>query len=157
LHPEWRTVLVEVSILIDAPRDDVFAILIEYGGEVRRRINPALQAQTVVSRDGNEVVCDNEWSRDGRTLRQRRRYRVFPPNRIEEEVVGANDGMTSVVTTLDPEGDQTRLTLTSTYEFRGVWRYLGRFVLDRLKQSDEELLEMLKTGIEAEFEDVEEA
>ena len=34
--------LVEVSILIDAPRDDVFAILSDYGSEVRRRINPAL-------------------------------------------------------------------------------------------------------------------
>ena len=53
------TVLVEVSILVDAPRDDVFAILSDYGSEVRRRINPALKVQTVLERTGNTVLCQN--------------------------------------------------------------------------------------------------
>ncbi len=146
--------LVEVSVLIDAPKDDVFAILTDYGQEVRRRINPALKSQVVLSREGDTVLCENEWARDGKVLRQQRRYHLFPTNRIEEEVVGSTEGMIGVITRLDDEGDQTRLTMESTYEFRGVWRVLGRFIVDRLRQADEELLETLKTGIEAEFEEV---
>jgi hypothetical protein len=143
---------VEASILVDAPRDDVYDILTEYGGEVRRRINPILKSQTVVSRNDNEILCENEWARDGKIVRQQRRYRLFPPDRIEEEVVGAVDGMTLVVTRLDAEDDQTRLTLESTYHFRGIWRLLGRFVVDRLRKDDEEFLASLKERLEAEFE-----
>jgi hypothetical protein len=144
-------VQVQASILVDAPRDDVFEILTEYGGDVRRRINPVLRSQTVISRADNVVVCENLWEKDGRTVRQQRRYRLFPPTRIQEEVVGAKDGMTLVVTRLDVEGDQTRLTLESTYELGGIWRFLGRFVQDRLRRDDEEYLESLKERLEAEF------
>jgi hypothetical protein len=150
-------VQVEASILVDAPRDDIFDILTEYGGEVRRRINPALTSQTVLERGSDYVLCENEWTRDGRTLRQRRRYRLCPPDRIEEEVVGAVEGMTHVVTRLELEGDQTRLMLQSTYQFRGLWRFLGRFVVDRLRQDDEEYLEGLKERLEAEFVEVDES
>lgn len=149
--------LVEVSILVDAPKDDVFAILTEYGGEARLRINPALKSQVVLSRDGNTVLCENEWSHNGKVLRQQRRYRLFPTERIEEEVVGATEGMLGVVTRLDAEDDKTRLTMESTYQFGGVWRVLSRFILDRLRQADVELLETLKTGLEAEFEEVDES
>jgi Polyketide cyclase / dehydrase and lipid transport len=149
--------LVEASILIDAPRDDVFAILTEYGGPARLRINPRLKAQTVVERDGNVFLCENEWESEGKRIVQRRRYSVFPPDRIEEEVVGAAQGLLRVTTRVEPEEDQTRLTIVSEYRFGGLWRLLAGSVVSRLRQSDEELLAVLKTGIEAEFEDVEEA
>ncbi len=146
---------VEASTLVDAPRDDVFAILTEYGTPVRLRINPHLKRQEVVERAGDVVVCENEWERDGHRIRQRRRYRVQPPDRIDEEVVGATSGLIHVTTKVEPEGDQTRLTLVSEYRFGGIWRILGRFVVDRLREVDEELLATLKAGLEAEFEDVE--
>jgi carbon monoxide dehydrogenase subunit G len=149
-------VQVEASILVDAPRDEVFEILTDYGGDVRLRINPVLKSQTVLSREGNAVLCENVWERDGKTVRQQRRYRLFPPDRIEEEVVGVTDGMTLVVTHLDSEGDQTRLTLESTYQLRGIWRFLGRYIQEKLQRDDEEFLESFKKRIEDEFvEDVE--
>ena len=147
---------IEASILIDAPRGDVFDILTEYGQPSRMRINPALKSQSVVESDGNVFVCDNEWERDGRRIRQRRRYVVNRPDRIEEEVIGADRGLVRVVTTLEPEGDQTRLTMVSEYRFGGIWALLGRIAEGQLRQSDEGLLETLKTNIEAEFEEVEE-
>jgi hypothetical protein len=151
IRPGRGTVQIQASIIVDAPRDGVYEILTEYGGEVRRRINPVLKSQTVLSRVDNVVVCENVWEKDGRTVRQQRKYRLLPPARIEEEVVGAKDGMTLVVTRLDVEGDLTRLTLDSTYELRGIWRLLGRFVRDRLVRDDEEYLESLKERLEAEF------
>jgi hypothetical protein len=133
--------LIVASVLIDAPRDDVFDILTEYGGEARLRINPSLKSQTVVEREGNVVLCENEWERDGKHIKQRRRYTLYPRERIEEEVVGV---------------DQTRLTLTSEYRFGGLWRILSKLAESQLRQGDETLLETLKERIEAEFEEVEE-
>jgi hypothetical protein len=150
-------VLVEASIVIDAPAEDVFAILIEYGSDVRRRINPRLKAQTVVERKGNVVVCDNEWDSGGRIVRQRRRYTIYPPDRIEEEVLGVDRGMVHVTTRVDTDGDRTQLTLISDYRLGGIWRFLGKFAADKLREADESILAALKTGIEAEFEDIEEA
>jgi hypothetical protein len=146
---------VETSILVDAPLDDVFAILTEYGG-ARLRINPHLTAQTVIEQSGPVTVCENVWVRDGKTVRQQRRYHAFPPDRIEEEVVGATTGMIRVRTRLTPEGDQTRLSLTSVYVLRGLWGLVGRFAAGRLRDADDEFLATLKAGIEAEFEEVEE-
>jgi hypothetical protein len=137
-------VQVDASILVDAPRDDIFDILTEYGGDIRLRINPALTSQTVLERGDDIVLCENEWLRSGRTLRQRRLYRIYRPDRIE-------------VTRLEPEDDQTRITLESTYEFRGIWRFLGRFVVDRLRQDDEAYLEGLKERLEAEFVEVDDS
>ena len=148
--------LIVASVLIDAPRDDVFDILTEYGGEARLRINPSLKSQTVVEREGNVVLCENEWERDGKHIKQRRRYTLYPRERIEEEVVGVDRGMVRVITTLEPEGDQTRLTLTSEYRFGGLWRILSKLAESQLRQGDETLLETLKERIEAEFEEVEE-
>jgi len=150
-------VLVEVSTLIDAPREDIFDILTEYGGPARYRINPNLKSQTVVERDGNAVLCENEWERDGKRIQQRRRYTLYRPERIEEEVVGVAQGMVRVVTRLDPEEDQTRLTLVSEYQFGGIWRLLGRFAEGQLRKADEEMLETLKERIEAEFEEADES
>lgn len=148
--------LVEASILIDAPRDDVYDILTEYGQPARLRINPSLVSQTVVERTGNVVVCENEWERDGKRIRQHRRYSLFPPDRIEEEVVGQRTGMVRVTTKVEAEGDQTRLTIISEYRFGGLWRVLGKLVASQLRQSDEALLATLKERIEAEFEEIDE-
>ncbi len=146
--------LIHASIVIDAPRDDVFDILTEYGGPVRLRINPSLKSQIVVERRDNVVVCDNEWERDGKRIQQRRKYTLFPKERIEEEVVDATTGMIRVITRLEPEeNDQTRLTLESEYRFAGIWNFLSRFAENQLRQADESLLERLKEGIEAEFEE----
>jgi hypothetical protein len=149
-------VQVEATILVDAPRDDVFDMLTDYGGEVRRRLNPILRSQTVVARDGNEVLCDNEWTPNGKVLRQQRRYRLVPPEQIEEEVVGATQGLLRVVMRLDAVGDQTQLTMASTYRFAGIWSLLSRFARDRLRRDDEEFLAGLKARIEDEFEEVDE-
>lgn len=149
--------LVEASILVDAPSQDVFDILTEYGGPARLRINPSLRSQTVLDRQGNVVLCENEWQRDGKTFRQQRRYTLDPPHRIEEEVVGATQGLVRVITTVEPEGDQTRLTLVSEYRFGGLWRFLARFAESKLRESDEAFLEVLKANLEAEFEEVEDS
>ena len=145
---------VEASILVDAPRDDVFAILTEDGGPARLRINPRLKAQRVVEHDGAVYVCENEWEKDGRRIVQRRRYTLFPPDRIEEEVVGARDGLLRVTTRVDAEGDQTRLTMRSEYRFGGVLGLLAGFAAEKLREEDDRLLEVLKAGLEAEFEEV---
>jgi Polyketide cyclase / dehydrase and lipid transport len=148
-------VQVEATILIDAPLDDVFAILTDYGGAARLRINPRLRGQTVVERSGNVITCENEWESGGKLVRRQRRYRVLPPNRIEEEVIGATSGMLRVLTRLDPEGEQTLLILTSEYELTGIWRFLARFAEGKLREADQSYLATLKDGIEAEFEEVE--
>jgi hypothetical protein len=150
-------VLVEASIVIDAPRDEVFAILTSYGQDVRRRINPELTAQEVVERDGNLVICDNVWERGGHTIHQRRHYRVRPPNIIEEEAIENGRRLSLIVTRLEEEGDATRLSVSTDYHLTGIWRVLGRFVAGKLRESDDELLAKLKAGIEAEFEEVDEA
>ena len=146
--------IVEASIYIDAPRDDVFDILTEYGSDVRVRVVPHLKAQSILHREDNVFLCENEWERDGKQIRQHRRYTIFPPDRIEEEVVGANEGMTHVTTRLDPDGDGTRLTMESEYVLTGALRLLGKLAANQLHQSDETLLEELRTRIEAEFEEV---
>lgn len=149
--------LVETSIVIDAPRDEVFAIMTDYGQEVRCRINPELKTQEVIRRDGNLIVCDNVWDRGGQTIRQRRQYRVLPPDTIEEEALDNGRRLSRIVTRLEELGDRTRLTVSTDYHLTGVWRILGRFVAGKLRESDEELLAKLKAGIEAEFEEVDEA
>lgn len=146
--------IVEASVLVDAPRDEVYAIMTEYGGPARLRINPLLKAQTVLERRANVVLCENVWEQDGKRIVQQRRYILFPPDRIEEEVVGAKEGMLRVTTRLDEEGDQTRLTLVSDYRLGGIWRFLGGAVAGKLREQDESLLDVLKIGLEAEFEDV---
>lgn len=148
--------LVEASILIDAPRDEVFALLTEYGSEARLRISPNLRQQKVIEHQGNVVVCENTWEQKGRSIRQTRRYVLFPPDRIEEEVVGATKGMLRVTTRLEAEGDQTQLTLISEYRLAGLWRLLEGTAAKTMQDSDEQLLERLKERIEAEFEEVEE-
>ncbi|HEX5416097.1 MAG TPA: SRPBCC family protein [Chloroflexota bacterium] len=145
---------VEVSVLIDAPRDEVFALLTEYGSEARLRVSPQLQAQEVVERQGNVVVCDNLWEHDDKSIASRRRYTLTPPNRIEEEVVEAGTGLQRVTTLLEPEGDQTRLTMTSEYRMSGIWRLLARVATSQMAKLDQEFLEKLRAGIEAEFEEV---
>lgn len=145
---------VEANILIDAPCDDVFDILTEYGSAARLRINPSLKSQTVIERQGNVVLCENEWERDGKRIQQRRRYTLFPKERIEEEVVGVKTGMVRVITRVEPEGDQTRLTIASEYQFGGIWRFLGKVAESQLRKADEALLETLREHIEAEFEEV---
>lgn len=148
--------LVEATILVDAPRDDVYAILTEYGGPARLRINPALKEQTVLERSEGAFLCENVWEQNGKRLVQQRRYLVFPPDRIEEEVVGATEGMVRVTTTVDDEGDQTRLTMTSEYRLTGLWKLVGGTIAKKLQEQDERLLGVLKAGLEAEFEDVDE-
>ncbi len=150
------SVWIEASIHVDAPRDDVFDILTEYGGEVRLRINPSLKVQKVLERRDNEVLCENEWERDGKRIRQQRRYRLYPKERIEEEVVGVDHGMVHVTTTLEPEDDGTRLTVASEYHFRGLWGLVAKLAANKLREEDERLLEILKERIEAEFEEVDE-
>jgi hypothetical protein len=149
-------VLVEASIRVDAPRDDVYAILTEYGGPARLRINPALKAQTVLEHRENVYLCENVWEHEGKPLVQRRRYTLFPPDRIEEEVVGATEGMLRVTTTVEEEGEGTRLTMVSEYRLTGLWRLVGGTLAKKLEDQDQQLLEVLKTGLEAEFEEVEE-
>jgi triphosphoribosyl-dephospho-CoA synthetase len=149
-------VLVEASILVDAPRDDVYAILTEYGGPARLRINPALKAQTVLEHQENVYLCENVWEQEGKQLVQRRRYTLIPPDRIEEEVVGATEGMLRVTTTVAEERDQTRLTMVSEYRLTGLWRLVGGTLAKKLEDQDQQLLEVLKAGLEAEFEEVEE-
>lgn len=148
-----RMVEVEASVLIDAPRDDVFAILTEYGGEARVRINPKLKAQRVLERSQSWTLCENVWETDGREIVGRRRYRVAAPGVIEEEVVAARSGLVRVTTRVQAEGDQTRLTMVSAYRLGPVWNLLARLAIGRLRESDEQLLATLKDGIEAEFED----
>ena len=151
------SVLVEASIEIDAPRDEVFAIMTDYGQEVRRRINPELISQEIIERDGNLVICENVWERAGHTIRQRRHYRVLPPDTIEEEALDKGRRLSRIVSRFEAIGDKTRLTVSTDYRLTGVWRVLGRFVVGKLRESDEELLTRLKAGIEAEFEEVEDA
>ena len=146
---------VEASILIDAPRDDVFALLTEYGSAARLRVSPQLQEQVVVERTDNVVVCNNVWEHQDRPIESRRRYTLYPPNRIEEEVVDATTGLLRVTTLLEPEDDQTRLTMISEYQLSGVWRFVSRFAEGQMTKLDEEFLEKLKAGIEGEFEEVE--
>lgn len=149
--------LVEASVVIDAPRDEVFAIMSAYGEDVRRRINPELKTQDVVRREGNLIVCDNVWDRGGQTIHQRREYRVVPPDTIEEEALDGTKSLSRIVTRFDEVGDSTRLTVSTDYHLTGIWRVLGRFIVNRLRESDESLLAKLKAGIEAEFEEVDEA
>jgi hypothetical protein len=148
-------VQIEASILIDAPLDDVFAILTDYGSAARLRINPRLRKQTVVARSGNVITCENQWESGDKLVRRQRRYRVTPPNRIEEEVIGATSGMLRVLTRLEPEGDQTWLILTSDYKLTGIWRFLTKFAEGKLREADQSYLATMKAGIEAEFEEVE--
>jgi hypothetical protein len=148
-------VQIEASILIDAPLDDVFAILTDYGSAARLRINPRLREQTVVARSGNVITCENQWESGDKLVRRQRRYRVTPPNRIEEEVIGATSGMLRVLTRLEPEGDQTWLILTSDYKLTGIWRFLTKFAEGKLREADQSYLATMKAGIEAEFEEVE--
>ena len=103
--------LIDVNILIDAPQPEVYAILTDYGSDVRKRINPELTSQTVIERHGNEVVCDNVWDRAGRVIQQRRRYLLFPPGRIEEEALQDGKRLSRIVTEVEEEGDQTRRAL----------------------------------------------
>lgn len=145
---------VEATILIDAPRDDVFALLTEYGSEARLRLSPQLQRQVVVERQGNFVVCDNVWEHKDHPIESRRRYTVFPPNRIEEEVLDATTGLLRVTTLLEPEEEQTRLTMISEYRLKGFWRFVSRLAGGQMAKLDEEFLEKLKAGIEGEFEEV---
>ena len=146
---------IEATILIDAPLDEVYAILTDYGSAARLRINPRLRGQTVVERSGNVIICENEWESGDRVVRRQRRYRVTPPNCIEEEVIGATSGMLRVLTRLEPEGDQTWLIVTSEYKLTGIWRFLGKFAEGKLQEADQSYLTTLKAGIEAEFEEVE--
>jgi Polyketide cyclase / dehydrase and lipid transport len=150
-------VLIEASIVIDAPRDEVFAIMTDYGQDVRRRINPELKSQEVILRDGNLTVCENVWERGGQTIRQRREYRVLPPDLIEEEALDKGRRLSRIVTRFEAIEDKTRLTVSTDYRLTGVWRVLSRFVVGRLRESDEQLLAKLKAGIEAEFEEVDDA
>ena len=149
--------IVSASIIIDAPRDDVFAIMTDYGQEVRRRINPELKTQEVIQHDGNLFVCDNVWERDGKTIQQRRQYRVLAPDTIEEEAIDNGRRLSFIVSRFDEIGDSTSLTVSTDYHLTGIWRVLGRFIAGKLRESDEELLAKLKAGIEAEFEDVDDA
>lgn len=148
--------LVEASIVIDAPRDEVFALLTEYGSEARVRISPNLREQKIVEHEGNVFLCDNVWDQNGRVIRQSRRYILYPPDQIVEEVTGATKGMLRVTTRVEPEGDQTRVTMLSEYRLTGLWRLLERTAAKSMQQSDEHLLERLRERIEAEFEEVEE-
>jgi hypothetical protein len=150
-------VLIEASIVIDAPRDEVFAIMTDYGQEVRRRINPELETQEVLLRDGNLIVCENVWHRGGQKIRQRREYRVLPPDTIEEEALDNGRRLSRIVTRFEEFGDRTRMTVSTDYHLTGIWRVLGRFFVGKLRESDEQLLAKLKAGIEAEFEEVDEA
>lgn len=157
LQEHEPSVLIEASIHVDAPRDDVYDILTDYGGEVRLRINPQLKVQNVLERGDNVVLCENEWERDSKRIRQQRRYRLFPKERIEEEVVGVDHGMVRVITSLDSEDDGTRLTVASEYHFRGFWGLVAKFAVNKLREEDELLLENLKERLEAEFEEVDES
>jgi hypothetical protein len=127
----------------------------DYGQEVRRRINPELKSQEIIERDGDLVICENVWERGGHTIRQRRHYRVLPPDTIEEEAMDNGRRLSRIVSRFEAIGDKTRLTVSTDYRLTGVWRVLGRFVVNKLRESDEELLTRLKAGIEAEFEEVE--
>lgn len=159
----WRpqelkpSVLIEASIHVDAPSDDIYDILTEYGSDVRLRINPALKKQQVIERGENEVLCENEWERDGKRIRQQRRYRLSPKERIDEEVIGTDQGMVRVSTKLEPEDDGTRLTVISEYHFRGLWGLAAKLAANKLREDDELLLQTLKEHLEAEFEEVEES
>lgn len=145
---------VEVSILVDAPRDEVFALLTEYGSEARIRVSPQLRTQEVVERQGNVIVCDNLWDHEDKTIASRRRYSLSPPNRIVEDVVEGGSGLQRVTTLLEPEEDQTRLTMISEYRLTGVFRLLAGVAKSQMEKLDQEFLEKLKAGIEAEFEEV---
>ncbi|HLZ10136.1 MAG TPA: SRPBCC family protein [Chloroflexota bacterium] len=150
-------VIVKASIIIDAPRDEVFAIMTDYGQDVRRRISPDLKSQEVVRREDNLFVCNNVWDRGGKTFQQQRNYRVIPPDTIEEEAIDNGRRLSLIISRFEVDGDATRLTVSTDYHLTGIWRVLGRFIASKLRESDEELLAKLKTGIEAEFEDVDEA
>jgi hypothetical protein len=147
-------VIVNASIVIDAPRDEVFAIMTDYGQEVRRRISPELKSQEVVSHEDNLFICNNVWERDGKTIKQRRTYRVIAPDTIEEEAIDNGRRLSLIVSRFEALGDTTRLAVSTDYHLTGIWRVLGRFIVGKLRESDEELLVKLKAGIEAEFEDV---
>ena len=150
-------VIISASIIIDAPRDEVFDIMTDYGQDVRRRDSPELKSQEIVRREGNLFVCNNVWDRGGKTFQQQRNYRVIPPDTIEEEATDNGRRLSLIVSRFDAEGDTTRLSVSTDYHLTGIWRVLGRFVASKLRESDEELLAKLKLGIEAEFEEVDDA
>ena len=44
--------------------------------------------------------------------------------------------------------------MVSEYRFRGIWRILEGIASTKLREADDELLAVLKAGIEAEFDEV---
>ena len=151
---------IRTSVEIDAPRDLVFEIITDYGSESKLRTVPKLKAQRVIEHHDNVFVCENEWEVNGKTLQQVRRYSLFPPDRIEEEVLDA-PGPVRVRTTItltELPGERTLMTHEDEYTFKGIWKLFGWLFTGQFARMARESLDEQKLTIEAEIieEDVEE-
>lgn len=150
---------IRTSVEIDAPRDLVFEIITDYGSESKLRTVPKLKAQRVIERRDNVFVCENEWEVDGKALRQVRRYSLFPPDRIEEEVLDA-PGPARVRTTItltELPGERTLMTHEDEYSFTGLWKLVGWLFVGQFARLARQSLDEQRLTIEAEIveEDVE--
>ena len=144
---------IRTSVEIDAPRDLVFEIITAYGSDSKLRTVPHLKAQRVLERHGNVVVCENQWEVNGRTLRQVRRYSLFPPDRIEEELLEA-PGPVRVRTTItltELPGERTLMTHEDEYTFKGLWKLVGWLLRAQFARMARQSLDEQKVAIEAEI------
>ncbi|MBI2942473.1 MAG: SRPBCC family protein [Chloroflexi bacterium] len=149
---------IQTSVVIDGPRDLVFEILTDYGSASKLRTSSHLKAQRVLQRTGNVVLCENEFEANGKLHRQVRRYSLFPPDRIEDEVV-ETPGPVRVRTTitLEETADGTTLmTHDDEYTLSGIYWLFGWALRGQFRRVAEDALAGMKTRIEAELVDEDE-
>ena len=138
------------EILIDAPRDAVWAAFDDTGS--RRRWQPTLRSVTQKSGKPGEVgsVSERVYDEEGRTIVMTETVTERREPDFMAGVYATPWGKTVVVNHFEDLGDdRTRWIVYANHFFEGVMKILGVFTGSRLRQRTERDLERFKLMVES--------
>ncbi|MBI2871818.1 MAG: SRPBCC family protein [Chloroflexi bacterium] len=141
---------VSVSGIISAPREEVFRLWTAYGNERKVRAFPAMQSQRVISLDGNVAVVENVFNVGGRTITDRRRYVLYPPERIEETILESPGVWGTMEQRFEEVPEGTRVTLVQDLHFKGFRFFLAPLLQGFLQGNAQEVIVKVQAFLKSE-------
>ncbi len=137
---------VEVSKVIDAPREFVFSRLFDY--ESLPKASTIVSSTKVLSKEGNVQMVEEEGKLLGRKFKAIVKASFYPSEKLVEEFSGDATGTQIWTLTEVPQG--TRITLISDINPRGfLARIFGGIASGPLQRVINEEAEALKRYVEA--------
>ena len=143
---------VTVSGVINAPREEVYNLLADYGGKRRLEAFPGILHQKVVNQQDDTAEVVTHFAGVPDEVVDRRRFTLSPPSQIREDILESPVLKGSIIYRFEQVPEGTKFILEQRLGIKGQkWGFFQHFrAMDLLKKAGEEAIDNIKRYLEGE-------